>query len=229
MQLLKKLAWTILLLFLFGGFIYGGIYVRNILTAKNYSDYWQQQAIDVGDYIYVSLGDSKALGVGSTDPKKSYVGIIRERIQETNGKLVKIINLATSDADIKKVITDQLPKLQLYKADLVTVSVGQNDIDMGREVSSISQDYNTLLEALPNHVSYIAELPATYDNKKNIIIQSVNAQLKLSGEETGVNVIPLYEASKVGITSTTYYDWDFYHPSDKGYLIWADAFWNQID
>lgn len=229
MQLLKKLAWTILLLILFGGFIYGGIYVRNVLTAKNYSDYWQQQMIDVGDYVYVALGDSTALGVGSTDPKKSYVGIIRERTQEMNGRLVKIINLATSDADLKKVISEQLPKLQLYKPDLVTVSIGQKDIDQNRDPLSISQDFNTLLEALPNHVSHVAELPATYDNKKNIKIQKVNAQLKVSGEETGVNVIPLYEASKIGITSTTYYDWDFYHPSDKGYMIWADAFWNQIE
>ncbi len=229
MQLLKKLAWTILLLILFGGFIYGGIYVRNVLTAKNYSDYWQQQMIDVGDYVYVALGDSTALGVGSTDPKKSYVGIIRERTQEMNGRLVKIINLATSDADLKKVISEQLPKLQLYKPDLVTVSIGQKDIDQNRDPLSISQDFNTLLEALPNHVSHVAELPATYDNKKNIKIQNVNAQLKVSGEETGVNVIPLYEASKIGITSTTYYDWDFYHPSDKGYMIWADAFWNQIE
>ncbi len=229
MELLKKLAWTIFLLLLFGGLIFGGIYLRNILTAKNYSDYWQQQAIDSGDYIYVVLGDSTALGIGSTDPKKSYPGIIKERLQESNGKLVKIINLATLDADIQKVQVEQLPKLQIYKPDLVTISVGQKDIDQGRDTATISKDLRSILEKLPNHVSYIAELPATYDDRKNLKIKDVNLQLRLDGQEIGVNVVPLYDATKIGITATTYYDWDFYHPSDKGHAIWADAFWNQIE
>lgn len=228
MQFLKKIAWTILLLLLFGGLVFGGIFVRNALTAKNYSDYWQQKTIDGGDFIYVAVGDSSALGIGATDPKKSYVGILAAKIQETTGKLVKVINLASSNADIDQVISVQIPKLHSYKPDLVTVTVGIADVDKGIDPSVIAQKYDILLKLLPSRISYIAQLPSVYDYRKDFIIQNINSELSTEANQSGINVVPLYRATRKESYGFSYYDWDFKHPNDKGYEVWAEAFLNVI-
>lgn len=227
MQFLIKLAWALLLLFIFGGLIVGGILVRNFITVKNYSNYWQQRSIDGGDYIYVALGDSTAVGVGASSPEKSYVGLIAQQIQDTTGKSVRVINLATGDASIDNIITDQIPELSLYKPDLITLTVGSKDIDSNTDISVIAQKFNALFALLPAH-SYVAQLPNTLDAKKDQRIQDLNSLIGNEADQAGVNMVPLYDATKKGNIDISYFDWDLSHPNDKGYLLWANTFLSAI-
>jgi lysophospholipase L1-like esterase len=223
MELIKKVVWTGVFLLLLGGFAYTGLIVRNAITAKNYTDYWQQKALDGGDFVYIALGDSNAVGVGASSIEKSYVGLIRSKIEETTGRPVKIVNLAVADADIENVMNLQLPKVASYKPDLVTISVGSKDIDK-YDPATVVVNFKKLLELLPDNVSYLADIPAVPDVKKREAIERVNLQIKEAGFVNGVNMVPLFEATTGGIKSASYYDWDFAHPNDLGHQLWAETF-----
>lgn len=227
MEIAKRVMVSIVFLLLFGVLIYVGLQVRDVATAKNYSDYWQEKAFDGGDYTYVVLGDAAALGVGATSVEKSYARLIAEKIRMT-GRSVRVVNLAMKDADVLNVINKQLPKVANLKPDLVTVTVGLADINAGISQDSFSYNLKNLFENLPPHVSYIGELPYPLDKRKDQVIQDANSQIRIIAQENGVNVVPLYSATYQKNFDVSNYDWDLIYPSDKGHSIWADTFWATI-
>lgn len=215
---------TIIFLLLIGFLIYEGLQVRDIAMAKNYSDYWQEKAFDGGNYTYVVLGDATALGVGATSVEKSYARLIAERIKMT-GRTVRVVNLAANNADVLNVINKQLPKVAALKPDLVTVTVGLTDINAGVSPDSFAYNLKNLFESLPPHVSYVAELPYPFDNRKDQVVQDTNARIRSIASENGVNVVPLYAATNRKKFDLTIYDWDLTYPNDRGHAMWADTFW----
>lgn len=227
MEFVKKVVIIMIILLFVGGFLYGAILVRNTMMAKDYTDYWQEQLFNGGNYTYVILGDSSALGLGATTVRNGYPGLIAAKIKDS-GRSVKMVNLSSKDATLDDVISNQIPKIANYKPDLVTVTVGMQDINDNESVDDISQKYSYLIQSLPTHVSYIGELPASYDKNKNTTIITVNAQIDSIGAQNGINVVPLYSATYTKRFDITYYDWDLTHPNDKGYQLWADTFWAAI-
>lgn len=227
MELIKKLVILMIIVLLLGGFLYGALLVRNTMTAKDYTDYWQEQLFNGGNFTYVILGDSYALGIGATTVRNGYPGRIAAKIKDS-GRSVRMVNLSSKDATLDDVISNQIPKVANYKPDLVTVTVGMQDINNNENVDDISQKYSYLIQALPTHVSYIGELPASYDKNKNATVVAINAQINSIGAQNGINVVPLYAATYPKRFDITTYDWDLTHPSDKGYQLWADTFWTSI-
>ncbi len=225
MQLLKKLVWTIVVVLLFGGFGYGAILLKNNVSAGNYASYWQEEQIKDGNFVLVVMGDSTALGVGASNPQKSFTGLLIDNIQQTTGKSVKVVNLATPNATYAEVLAKQVPKMREQKADIVLVSAGRIDID--KKTFDLLTLQN-LLQALPGVDSYITEIPATYDSAKNKIIEIANAAIHENADKTSVDVVPLYSATVKSIYDLSYYDWDFVHPNDKGHKLWADTIWTEI-
>ena len=78
---------------------------------------------------YVALGDSYAYGVGANDPAaESYPAVL----DAARADIVLTANLAESGATMSDVINIQLPSARgaLKNADLVTVTVGGNDLNV---------------------------------------------------------------------------------------------------
>lgn len=211
---------------LFGSMVYGGLNLRDSLVSKNFSDYWQERSFDSGDFTYVVLGDATGLGVGATDASKGYAGLLVQKLEDS-GKSVKVINMSVKDADISNIINYQIPKIDEVKPDLVTITVGMQDINSGKSLDDFEQDARTLFSLLPPRVSYVADLPHGLDPKKDEIIKDINYRLTQAALSENVTVVPLYEATQ-HIDDMSIWDWGLRYPNDTGYKLWADTFWAAI-
>lgn len=219
MQLVKKFFILAFILFLFVGFAYTAIRIKNSLTANNYSNYWQTQSIDNASYTFAILGDSTALGVGASKPENSFIGIIRDRITMEKTIPIKIVNLAENNATFEDIDEKQLPKLKDERPNIVLIVAGRSNVDKKRLDEDALLD---MLSKLPSAVSYITEIPISYDSDKNKIAQVYNQIISEEAEKTGVEVIPLYKETLKYQYDLSYYDWDFIHPNDHGQRIWAE-------
>jgi lysophospholipase L1-like esterase len=227
MGIVSRIVWIIVIAICIAGAAIGGLYVRYLITSNNFSNYWSQKMLDEGELVYVALGDSTAVGVGASNPQSSYVGIVAQNIQATTGKSVKIVNLALPGKHIKDVIKDQVPKLSEYHPDIVTVSVGANDVNSGEDTDMINYDMDSLMQMLPSQ-TYFAEIPSFTDSQKNAKIQKINQHINSSTDETGIIIVPIYNATNRVKNDFSYLDFDLFHPNDKGYRIWADTFLDAI-
>lgn len=225
---MKKFIVSGILLIFFGVLIYVGLQMRDVVTAKNYSDYWQQKAFDGGDYVYVVLGDARGLGVGASSVSRGYVSLLADKIKQSESS-VKIINLSSKDATINTVINEQIPKIENLKPDLVTVTVGMQDIESGKGLDSFSHDMQILLSLLPGRVSYISELPFTLIPNNEKIMRVANLKILELANAAGVNTVLLGNSINKKSYDISVYDWGLKYPNDKGYKMWADEFWNVIN
>ena len=227
MEVVKRIIWIAILVSFVSAAVVGGLYVRYLVVSKNFNDYWTQNMLSDGQYIYVAMGDSTAVGVGASSPQKGYVGQLVDKIQNETGKTVKIVNLAQPGSHIADVIYKQIPKLKEYKPDLVTVSVGANDINSSEDNQIIEGNFDKLIALLPVN-TYIAEIPSFIDPRKDESIMEVNREMKTSAENAGMNIVPIYSATQKVKHDFSYLDFDLFHPNDKGYILWADAFWDAL-
>jgi lysophospholipase L1-like esterase len=90
-------------------------------------------------FRYVALGDSTVEGIGATSSATSYVGQIDSRLRERYG-YVELTNLGVGGATSADVIRDQLPRAIELQPQLVTLSVGPNDITQGMSFETYAQN-----------------------------------------------------------------------------------------
>ena len=105
----------------------------------------------------MALGDSAAQGIGASNPWRSYVGRIAGHIRRTTHGTVGVKNLSISGSTTYQCRINQVPRLGDYEADIVTVSIGANDIgDFHPE--KFEKNLRAVYSALPKH-AIVADLP----------------------------------------------------------------------
>lgn len=89
-----------------------------------YATYWEQPRGEAGGLLYVALGDSAAQGIGASRPERGYVGLIAQRLRDSTGKSVQVVNLSRAGARIGDVLDRQLPAVAALgrTPDLLTVA-----------------------------------------------------------------------------------------------------------
>jgi lysophospholipase L1-like esterase len=203
-------------------------YIR-IYQTNTYHTYWIERAKQSGELLYVALGDSAAQGIGSTNPTKSYVGVIASKLQTKTGKSIQVINLSKSGAKIQDLVKEQLPKLQKVKPDIVTVAIGGNDaLKHSDSVDEFETNFKEVARQLPPH-TYLADL-AYLDNHHGYEYSLRSHQIldELS-EKYQLNPVHLRETTEPHFKDISFYAIDFLHPSDKSYKVWADTFLKEIE
>jgi acyl-CoA thioesterase-1 len=195
-------------------------------SVSRYADYWRNVPAS-GEFVFVVLGDSAAQSIGASSPEKGYVGLLADRIGQKTGKKVRIVNLSVSGATVKDVTEIQLPQLGNYRPDLVVAEIGGNDV-VRTDLTHFESDFRRLSEGLPKE-SFVATLPYFGGRiRKNAqAIQASNTVVSLA-KENDLNIIDLQAETKAR-DSIRNYSADWFHPSDTGYQIWADAFWKEIE
>ena len=196
-------------------------------SLKGFADYWKQQnKTAAGTFTYVALGDSTAQGIGSDKPTGSYVGLLADRIAAQTGQKVRLINLSVSGAKINDVLTKQLPELKNYKPDLVTIEIGANDL-----ASYNSKQFNTEFQQLVTRLpkgTYISDMPYFGGRiRKNDQALAANQLIYKAVQGTDLRLVKLQELTRRR-QSIRNYAADLFHPSSRGYINWADAFWARI-
>lgn len=196
-----------------------------------YRTYWQQQAqrpAEANALWYVAFGDSVAQGIGASQPQKGYVGLIVASLQQKTGRSVHVINLSVSGTKISDALTIQLPKfkaLKLPQDTVVTVEIGANDMTKF-EATNFQNQFEELLKMLPPQ-SVVADVPyfggGLFRGRERSVIVANQIIDKLLAK---------YNFRKANLHQTTQqhdsllnYGADLFHPSDKGYQNWYQAFW----
>ena len=192
--------------------------------------WWKEQGQLPGEILYVAIGDSAAQGVGASRPDRSYVGLVAEHLRTRTGRTVRVVNLSVSGARLRDAIVAQLPALATLRPDLVTAAIGANDI-AGFDEERFEGELATVYDALPEG-SIVGDVPAFYLGGAEKRARIANSIVHRLAAERGLDVAPLYEqtrrqgGARYALNQVAA---DFFHPNDRGYRVWASAFYPLVD
>ncbi len=189
---------------------------------------------------YVALGDSTVAGIGASSPEKHYVGVLYARLREVYPQ-ARLTNLGVSGATSADVVRGQLRRAVELRPQLVTLSIGPNDITQGKDAEQYEQNIETIFRTLAreteatvvvNLIPDMAIAPRFTADQKAAVgrqAQLFNDVLRRQGERYGVELVDLYTASQR--EAPQHPEWlsgDAYHPSDAGYARWAEIMWQGV-
>lgn len=193
------------------------------------SAYWRARKKDEGEILYVAIGDSTAQGIGASRPANSYVGELARRIRRERGARLRVVNLGISGATLAIAIAKELPLLAKLEPELVTVCIGANDI-ADWDAERFEREIAVILDALPPH-AIVADLPSFYflPGEKKVVV--ANRMLRAAAQERGLELVGLHDATmREGLWGVaTQFAGDLFHPNDRGYRVWADAFQSAVE
>ena len=189
-----------------------------------HSKWWRDLAKNPGDLLYVAIGDSAAQGIGASAPKNSYVGVIADHLRAVTGRTVRVVNLSVSGATVALAVADQLPRFATLQPDIVTVSIGANDI-AAFDRDRFRAGLRAVFEAVPDH-AIVADLPYFFLPWNERLVAEGNRILREEASARGLEVVPLHETMRrEGLRGIfTQFAEDLFHPNDHGYRVWASAF-----
>ena len=181
---------------------------------------------------YVALGDSAAQGVGASHVGASYVALLGRRISLATGRSVAITNLSVSGAISGDVVAGQLPALAElgFEPDIVTLDIGGNDVIYpGHNAATFERSLEVILAALPEG-SFVADVPWFMVPGLGKASQRMSVLASALVERHGHHLVPLHRTSReTGVLGYHLHTaGDFFHPNDRGYEGWAEAFWGTI-
>jgi lysophospholipase L1-like esterase len=191
---------------------------------------------------YVALGDSTVEGVGASGPDLNYVSRLHARLRARYPN-ARVTNLGVGGATSADVMSAQLERAIKLRPDVVTLSIGPNDITSGVPVARYEQNLEDILGRLRREtaalivVNLIPDLAVTPRFAKSPHVGLVGRQavqfnetLARKGREHGVALVDLYLASREEVPRQPMLLWrDGYHPSDAGYARWAELMWEGIE
>lgn len=193
-------------------------------TLPVHSKWWRDRAKQPGELCYVAIGDSAAQGIGASRPDRGYVGVLAELLGERTGRSVRLVNLSVSGATTTLAVRDQLPRLRDLSPDVVTVSIGANDIAEW-DAARFERNLREILDAVPDG-AIVADLPCFHLPHFERKVATANRILRRLADERGLEVAPLHRLTRrQGLRGIlTQFASDLFHPNDDGYRVWAEAF-----
>jgi acyl-CoA thioesterase I len=201
--------------------------IRLHSQVATYQDYWHNNANQTGQIIYVAMGDSAAQGIGASQPTNGYVGRLAERIAAAQGKTVRVVNISETGAKLKDIINSQLPEMVKYQPAIVTLDIGGNDIKQF-DAKKYEVEMSEIMSRLPKG-TYISDVPyfttRFWNNSK---VNEANQIFYRLSKSHDLQLVPLHIYTKEQISRWHDFAADWFHPNDRGYHVWADAFWSNI-
>lgn len=194
-------------------------------SVEQYRRYWSVPQGQPGGALYVALGDSTAQGIGASGPERGYVALVAERLAGASGRPVQVLNLSRSGARVHDVVTEQLPRLAGLSPDLVTVAVGANDLGK-YDAARFRADVDTLIAGLPPG-TVVGDVPWFMHGGTGRTSDEAAAYVETQARARGLPVARLHDTTRDRGWASMITDFapDWFHPNDRGYRRWADAFW----
>ena len=197
-----------------------------------------QQTSTKGPIVYVALGDSTGAGVGAR--QGGYVArIFNHLVERRPGS--KLSNLCVSGATTADLVRSQLDRGVALNPDLVTVGIGINDIGHGLTLEQFSKNYEEIISTLKEKthaqivvtnipdISSAPRIPGPMRSGYQQEIIRFNARLEQVAKRHGVTIFDMYAISKDELPlHPEYFSSDGFHPSDKGYELWATQMWPTV-
>jgi lysophospholipase L1-like esterase len=187
-----------------------------------------------GELTYVLLGDSLLDGVGVTDPGNTLPAIFAGNFQN-QGKSGKVIKLAQAGATTKDVLNNQVNEAIEFYPDYILVLIGTNDVHNTITDWEFKKQYQKLVETLNSKTrAQITLVNIPYIGSDQILLppwntildwrmQHFNKIIQEIAKKDQVPLIDIYTPTRQQFDkSSDLYSTDQFHPSDKGYKLWAD-------
>lgn len=195
-------------------------------------------ALKPGPIHYVALGDSTGVGVGARNG--GYPARLFKHFSERRPGS-RMTNLCVSGATTVAVLDGQLDQALAAKADLITLGIGINDIGHGLTVDEFGRNYETILSKLKSQsgailivtnipdISAAPQIPEFARRRYHQLILDFNQRLEEIAARHSVRVFDIYTITNRELPAhPEYLSGDGFHPSDKGYELWAEQMWPEL-
>jgi lysophospholipase L1-like esterase len=162
---------------------------------------WRRRADEPGELLYVALGDSAALGVGTADLDASYIGLIAHRLQRLAHQPVRVVNLGRYGARTDDVLDRQLDAL------------ADAERTWGRPADLVTH-------------AIVADVPCFHFGQREWDARRISRTITDAVRAAGLALAPLHRVTEFrrGWGSFPDFGWDQFHPSRRGYRVWESAF-----
>ena len=191
---------------------------------------------------YVALGDSTVEGVGATSAATTYVGQIHRRLQVLYPG-ARVDNLGAGGATSADVLERQLARAVALAPQLVTLSIGPNDITTHVPLARYERNVAAILARLThatgavvvaNLLPDLAVTPRFRAHEAKPVVARLtvefNEALARQARQHGVELVDLYGPSQAEVpVRPELMSRDGYHPSDAGYARWAELMWAGVE
>jgi acyl-CoA thioesterase I len=193
--------------------------------------------------VYVALGASDAVGVGASDPNRTaYIPLLISRLPPH----AEALNLGVSGYTMHQALADELPAALAAHPSLVTVWLVGNDFRQCTPLNTYQRDLDSLLGQLESqtqaqvfvaNVPDMSLLPAIRDGSAACLRGQSPAQIRALVEQWNAVIDPTVAKHHDVLVDLFHSDLaahpeyisnDGFHPSDAGYRILANLFWQQI-
>jgi lysophospholipase L1-like esterase len=187
------------------------------------------------------MGDSTAAGWGAGDLASTYPHQIAGAIA-ARGFRVHVVNVAVGGATTAQVRRDQSAFLASVRPDVVTLSIGANDATHGTPTRDFKSEMTLLLADLQKSSAksvMVADVPdmflapalpyplAIISGRR---ARNLNAILEEMPRGSKLKIVNLYRRGKLDYRRDPgLYAADLFHPSTRGYAIWAHLFEQKLD
>ncbi|MGI8650678.1 MAG: SGNH/GDSL hydrolase family protein [Rubrobacter sp.] len=205
---------------------------------------------DEEESVYISLGDSLAVGVGSSDPTElGYAPLYRDALSRESGGEVRLIQLGIPGETSASFIGDDYPNGPSQLEDSVqavrrnpgasvTLSLGGNDLlqaegsSRARALAAYSQNLDYILGAFseasepPPRITVLALYNPAPGSFTDIWTERINDEIRTVAERKGASVAAgdqVFVGNEDEYARYSQYPGDI-HPTDAGYAALARAF-----
>jgi lysophospholipase L1-like esterase len=180
---------------------------------------------------YVALGDSYTIGT-SVEAVDRFPDQLARKIPG----LELVANLGVNGYTTADLIRDELPALNGFAPELVTLLIGVNDVVQGippvTYEANVAQILDVLLAALPADRLVIVSIPdytvtpagADYGDPSanHAAIVDANGILQRLATERGIPFVDIFDISLGAATDRSLVAGDGLHPSGAQYSMWVD-------
>jgi len=190
----------------------------------------------------VALGDSTVEGIGATSAATTYVGQLHRRLRAVYPE-ARVANLGVGGATSADVLARQLERAVGLAPQLVTISIGPNDITTHVPVADYERNVGEILDRLTrataavvvaNLLPDLAVTPRFRAHEARAVVARLtvefNEVLRRQARRHDVELVDLYGPSQVEVPAQPeLMSRDGYHPSDAGYARWAELMWVGVE
>jgi lysophospholipase L1-like esterase len=187
---------------------------------------------------YVALGDSLTAGRGDVGADGRPVGWARrlsEILSDRTGVACAVTNLAVDGATVRRVLEQQLPQVNGTRPDLVSITVGMNDIrgpqfnpadfraELGRLFDAVAAMGATILTCTLPDIAHVVELPAEHVEIARYRLGEASDIIRDQSARRGAVCLDTW-AMRDLVASPELFTADRLHPNASGHRRLAAAF-----
>jgi lysophospholipase L1-like esterase len=187
---------------------------------------------------YVALGDSLTAGRGDPGPDGGFIGWAQRLaglLSERTAVRCELTNLAVDGAGVGVVLRQQLPRAGALCPDLVSVTVGMNDVrlrefapaafaaDLDLLLGGVTGTGATVMTCTLPDVSGVAQLPAEYVETARQRLREASDIIRTASARHGALCLDTWAMPEAS-TDPALFTADRLHPNARGHRTLAVAF-----